>query len=164
MPKKKFTDEQKAEVLKKAEPYLISGWNLKSIYRQLEAEYQSEGKELISWWSFYPLATQLRLELEAEGKISANANRVDLVDTVDEVDGAVTEAAGEAAEVDGANLSDGSDQSDGSDSADGEAPSEAAGDYVRKLEAVVRLYRRRTEADVDAVCDCLLPDLCAEEE
>ena len=44
------------------------------------------------------------------------------------------------------------------------AEPETADDYVRKLEAMLRLYRRRTEADVDAVCDCLLPDLCAEEE
>ncbi len=147
MARKKFTDEMKAEVLKKAEPYLISGWNLKSIYRQLEAEYQSEGKELISWWSFYPLATQLRHELEAEGKISAN-------------------------------LSDGSDGSDGSDSAgpigpgepEPEGPEGQPGetpeldDYTRKLEAMLRLYRRRTEADVDAVCDCLLPGLLEEGE
>lgn len=39
-----------------------------------------------------------------------------------------------------------------------------ADDYTQRLEMMVRLYRRRSEADVDAVCDCLLPDLCAEEE
>ena len=146
MAKKKFTDEMKAEVLKKAKPYLISGWNLKSIYRQLEAEYQSEGKELISWWSFYPLATQLRLELEAEGKISAN-------------------------------LSDGSDGSDGSDSAEPIGPGEPEpegpegqpgetpelDDYTSRLEMMVRLYRTRSEAAVDAVCDRLLPELAEEE-
>ena len=36
-------------------------------------------------------------------------------------------------------------------------------DYTARLEMMVRLYRRRSEADVDAVCDCLLPDLLEEE-
>ena len=81
----------------------------------------------------------------------------------------------------GMEKTDGSDQSDGSDSAGTEEPSEAAeeaeedqgeepepeddgGEYVRTLEDMLRLYRRRTEADVDAVCDRLLPGLLAEEE
>ena len=163
MVKSKYTDELKQEVLKAAEPYLIQGWNLRTIHKQLEAEYQNEGKEMISWWSFYPLAKAMLEELKAEGKISA--------------DGANT-----------ANLSDKSDQSDGSDSAESEEPSKAAeepdeaaeeaeedqgedpeteddgGEYVRTLEDMLRLYRRRTEADVDAVCDRLLPGLLADEE
>ena len=140
MAGKKFTDEQKAEVLKKAEPYLISGWNLKSIYRQLEAEYQSEGKELISWWSFYPLATQLRLELEAEGKISANLS--------DGSDSAEPIGPGEP-------------EPEGPEGQPGETPE--LDDYTRRLEMMVRLYRTRSEAAVDAVCDRLLPELAEEE-
>ena len=45
-----------------------------------------------------------------------------------------------------------------------EAAEPETDDYVRKLEAMLRLYRRRTEADVDAVCDCLLPGLLEEGE
>ena len=101
MEKRKYTNEQKQEVLKAAEPYLIQGWNLRTIHKQLEAEYQNEGKEMISWWSFYQMAKAMLEELKAEGKIRA--------------DGANT-----------ANLSDKSDQSDGSDSAGIEEPSEAA--------------------------------------
>ncbi len=52
----------------------------------------------------------------------------------------------------------------GSDSAEDEAAEPETDDYVRKLEAMLRLYRRRTEADVDAVCDCLLPGLLEEGE
>lgn len=148
----KNINEFKQEILKKAEPYLIQGWNLRTIHRQLEAEYQNEGKEMISWWSFYPLVKHLKSVMQAQGKIGADA--------------------------DGANLS---DKSDGADSAGTEEPSEPAeepeeeqdeepeaeddgGEYVRTLEDMLRLYRRRTEADVDAVCDRLLPGLLAEEE
>ena len=41
---------------------------------------------------------------------------------------------------------------------------EAAADYTSRLEMMVRLYRRRSERDVDAVCDRLLPELATEEE
>ena len=56
--------------------------------------------------------------------------------------------------------SDGSDLSDGSDGAGTEAPDP---DYTRRLEMMVRLYRTRSEAAVDAVCDRLLPELAEEE-
>ena len=36
-------------------------------------------------------------------------------------------------------------------------------DYTRRLEMMVRLYRTRSEAAVDAVCDRLLPELAGEE-
>ena len=71
----------------------------------------------------------------------------------------------------GAGLSDQSDQSAGAEDEAAEESTESIpstestpGEYVRKLEAMLRLYRRRSEADVDAFCDYLLPDLCAEEE
>jgi len=41
---------------------------------------------------------------------------------------------------------------------------EAAADYTYRLELMVRLYRRKSERDVDAVCDRLLPELATEEE
>ena len=45
-----------------------------------------------------------------------------------------------------------SDKTDRSDKSD-------KSDYTGRLEAMVKLYRFRRESDVDAVCDCLLPDL-----
>ena len=45
-----------------------------------------------------------------------------------------------------------SDKSDRSDKSD-------KSDYTGRLELIVKLYRFRRESDVDAVCDCLLPDL-----
>ena len=45
-------------------------------------------------------------------------------------------------------------------------PEEAApelDDYTRRLEMMVRLYRTRSEAAIDAVCDRLLPELAEEE-
>ncbi len=64
-------------------------------------------------------------------------------------------------------MSDGSDGAETEAEPEAEDPTEAApelDDYTRKLEAMLRLYRRRTEADVDAVCDCLLPGLLEEGE
>ena len=37
-------------------------------------------------------------------------------------------------------------------------------DYTRRLELMCRLYRSRSEYNIDSLCDYLLPDLCAEEE
>ena len=145
----KYTDELKQEVLKAAEPYLIQGWNLRTIHKQLEAEYQNEGKEMISWWSFYPLAKAMLEELKAEGKISADT---DGPDGQDGLDGrAESEEPSEAAEAPDEAAEEPEAEDDG-------------GEYVRTLEDMLRLYRRRTEADVDAVCDRLLPGLLAEEE
>ena len=153
MAKAKYTDELKQEVLKKAEPYLIQGWNLRSIHRQLEAEYQNEGKEMISWWSFYPLAKAMLEELKAEGKIGdANADQNGGNGENGGNGDAGTEEPDEAAEE--------------AEEDQGEEPEaeDDGGEYVRTLEDMLRLYRRRTEADVDAVCDRLLPGLLAEEE
>lgn len=83
-------------------------------------------------------------------------------------------------------MSDGSDEAAALESAEAEVPEtdpeagedpeaggeepeaaedpEAAADYTYRLELMVRLYRRRSERDVDAVCDRLLPELAAEEE
>ena len=146
MGKTKFTDEQKREALAKAEHYIRNGWNLKSIYRQLEAEYQNEGKEMISWWSFYPLAKAMLEELKAEGKIGADTDGQDGSASAEATAGqadAGTEEAEEAEEPE---------------------PEDDGGEYVRTLEDMLRLYRRRTEADVDVICDRLLPGLLAEEE
>ena len=157
MVKSKYTDELKQEVLKAAEPYLIQGWNLRTIHKQLEAEYQNEGKEMISWWSFYPLAKAMLEELKAEGKISADT---DGPDGLDGQDGrAESEEPSEAAEE-----PDEADEEAEEDQGEDPETEDDGGEYVRTLEDMLRLYRRRTEADVDAVCDRLLPGLLAEEE
>jgi|GEM_PF-3013843 len=157
MAKAKYTDELKQEVLKAAEPYLIQGWNLRTIHKQLEAEYQNEGKEMISWWSFYPLAKAMLEELKAEGKMAANN---DGQDGPDGQDGrAESEEPSEAAEA-----PDEAAEEAEEDQGEEPEPEDDGGEYVRTLEDMLRLYRRRTEADVDAVCDRLLPGLLAEEE
>lgn len=162
MAKSKYTDELKQEVLKAAEPYLIQGWNLRTIHKQLEAEYQNEGKEMISWWSFYPLAKAMLEELKAEGKISADTDGQDgsasAEATAGQADAGIEEPSEAAEEPDEAAEEAEEDQ--------GEEPEteDDGGEYVRTLEDMLRLYRRRTEADVDAVCDRLLPGLLAEEE
>lgn len=146
MGKKRFTDEQKREALAKAEHYIRHGWNLKSIHKQLEAEYQAEGKEMISWWTFYPLAKALQEELRAEGK-TEDAN----------------------ADQNGGNGENGGNGDAGSEDGPGEPEPEGPEgqpgknlnlfDYTERLAMIVRLYRFRTEEDVDAVCDRLIPEL-----
>ena len=64
----------------------------------------------------------------------------DQVDTVDNVDAVDTEAEETAEET---------------------APDP---DYTRRLELMCRLYRSRSEYNIDSLCDYLLPDLCTEEE
>ena len=162
MVKSKYTDELKQEVLKAAEPYLIQGWNLRTIHKQLEAEYQAEGKEMISWWSFYPLAKAMLEELKAEGKISADTDGPDGSASAEATAGqadAGTEEPSEAAEE-----PDEADEEAEEDQGEDPETEDDGGEYVRTLEDMLRLYRRRTEADVDAVCDRLLPGLLAEEE
>ena len=85
-------------------------------------------------------------ETEAEARETGNAN-LDGLDGLDGPDGrAGTEA--EAREAD--------------DAADAEelAAEDVLGvDYTARLAMIVRLYRFRTEEDVDAVCDRLIPEL-----
>ena len=85
-------------------------------------------------------------ETEAEARETGNAN-FDGLDGLDGPDGrAGTEA--EAREAD--------------DAADAEelAAEDVLGvDYTARLAMIVRLYRFRTEEDVDAVCDRLIPEL-----
>ena len=112
-------------------------------------------------------------ETEAEARETGNAN-FDGLDGLDGPDGrAETEA--EARETGNANL----DGLDGLDGPDGRAGTEAEAreaddaadaeelaaedvlgvDYTARLAMIVRLYRFRTEEDVDAVCDRLIPEL-----
>lgn len=45
-----------------------------------------------------------------------------------------------------------------------EEATSSADDYTHRLELIVKLYRTRSEAACDAVCDRLLPELYADEE
>ena len=150
---KPFDAGLKAAFLAAVRVHLAKGWSINSAYQQAKAEFQQEGKPV-------PDRAVVYRWLRQEGAFprtgrTGRTSRTGRTNAEDEA-----EAAGEAAEDDGANLS------DGSDSAEDEAPGEAADadDYTRKLEAMLRLYRRRTEADVDAVCDQLLPGLLEEGE
>ena len=147
---KPFDADLKAAFLAAVKVHLAKGWTVNSAYQQAKAEFQQEGKPVPDQWT-------CRRWLAAEG-VFPRTRRTGRTGRTN----AGTEA--EAAGAGIANLSDGSDQSDGSDSAEDEAAGEAADDYTRKLEAMLRLYRRRTEADVDAVCDQLLPGLFPAEE
>lgn len=141
-----WTREQKQDFWATFVRHRDEGCSIKEAWSRAYADFRAEGKiapGLRTFGNWYRKAMA-----GADG-----ANQVDEVDTVDEVDGAGTEAAGEAAEVAGAE-----------DEAAEESTKSTPGDYVRKLEAMLRLYRRRTEADVDAVCDYLLPDLFPAEE
>lgn len=161
---KPFDADLKALFLAAVKIHLAKGWSITSAYQQAKAEFLQEGKPVpdravVYLWlrqeGAFP-RTRRTGRTGRTGRTNAGTEAAEPETEDPEAEG--TEAAGEAAEVDGANLS------DGSDSADGEAPGEADDDYVRKLEAMLRLYRRRTEADVDAVCDCLLPGLFPAEE
>ena len=145
MARKKFTDEQKAAFMTAVHGYMDKGWSAGSAYKQVAAEYQQEGKEVPEKSHFYRWLAREKRESGGEGADAANRP---------------TDPAAEPEEAEAADLSDGSDQSDGSDGAGTEAPDP---DYTRRLEMMVRLYRTRSEAAVDAVCDRLLPELAEEE-
>lgn len=147
---KPFDAELKAAFLAAVKVHLAKGWSTNSAYQQAKAEFQQEGKPVPDQWT-------CRRWLAAEGvfprtRRTGRTSRTcrtnadgDGAGETDEVAGAEDEAAEESTES---------------------IPSTEStpGAYVRKLEAMLRLYRRRTEADVDAVCDCLLPGLFPAEE
>ena len=140
MARKKFTDEQKAAFLAAVHEYVAKGWSAGSAYKQVAAEYQQEGKEVPEKNTCYNwLARDKR---ESGGKA---ANRPTCPTSPTGPTNAEAEAdadadpegtAGESSELD---------------------------DYTHRLEMIVRLYRTRSEAAVDAVCDRLLPELAGEE-
>ena len=150
MARKKFTDEMKAAFMTAVHGYMAKGWSAGSAYKQVAAEYQQEGKDVPEKSHFYRW-------LEREKR----------------------ETGGEREQSDGSDLSDGSDGAgtdeearDPEDGAETEAEPEAEDttevapeldDYTSRLEMMVRLYRTRSEAAVDAVCDRLLPELAEEE-
>ena len=135
MARKKFTDEMKAAFMTAVHGYMAKGWSAGSAYKQAAAEYQQEGKEVPEKNTCYNWLAREKRESGGEGADSANRPTCPTCPT-------------------------------GPTKAEAEEPAEAApelDDYTRRLEMMVRLYRTRSEAAVDAVCDRLLPELAEEE-
>ena len=106
-------------------------------------------------------------EADPPSQGSGEASEASNQDSAGDQDGVETEAPG--ADQDSAGDQDGVEteapETDPEAEAEDQAEDpEAAEDYTSRLEMMVRLYRRRSERDVDAVCDRLLPELATEEE
>ncbi len=147
MAKKRFTDEQKAAFMTAVHGYMDKGWSAGSAYKQVAAEYQQEGKEVPEKNTCYNWLAREKRESGGEGADAANRPTCPTSPT------GLTYAKPTGP---------GEPKPEGPEGPPGESPE--LDDYTRRLEMMVRLYRTRSEADVDAVCDQLLPDLCAEEE
>ena len=146
-----WTKEQKADFWQAFVRHRDEGCNIREAWSRAYADFRAEGKiapGLRTFANWYRKAMRPQRE---EADTVDTVDQVDTVDTVDEVDGAEDEAPSEAAEV----------ANEEAAEAEEAAPDP---DYTRKLEAMLRLYRRRSEADVDAVCDYLLPGLFPAEE
>ena len=167
MARKKFTDEMKAAFMTAVHKYMDKGWSAGSAYKQVAAEYQQEGKDVPEKSHFYRW-------LEREKRESANLDgpdgQVGLVGRRGnrsgdprgtDVENAETEEAARDPEDNAEPTGPGEPEPEGPEGPPGETPE--LDDYTRRLELMVRLYRTRSEAAVDAVCDRLLPELAGEE-
>ena len=148
MPKKKFTDEMKAAFMTAVHGYMDKGWSAGSAYKQVAAEYQQEGKEVPEKNTCYNWLAREKRESGGEGADAANRANLDGPDGQDGLDGQRGNLSGDPR---------------GADAAADPEESASDPDYTRRLEMMVRLYRTRSEAAVDAVCDRLLPELAEEE-
>ena len=146
MARKKFTDEQKAAFMTAVHEYMDKGWSAGSAYKQVAAEYQQEGKEVPEKNTCY---NWLAREKRESGGKAANRANLDGPDGQDGLDGQRGNLSGDPRGADAA--------------ADPEEAAPELDDYTARLEMIVRLYRTRSEAAVDAVCDRLLPELAGEE-
>ena len=154
MAKKKFTDEMKAAFMTAVHGYMAKGWSAGSAYKQVAAEYQQEGKDVPEKSHFYRW-------LEREKRESAN---LDGPDGQVRLVGRRGNRSGDPRGTDVENaepIGPGEPEPEGPEGQPGETPE--LDDYTSRLEMMVRLYRTRSEAAVDAVCDRLLPELAEEE-
>lgn len=147
MARKKFTDEMKAAFMTAVHEYMAKGWSAGSAYKQVAAEYQQEGKEVPEKNTCYNWLAREKRESGGEGADAANRPTCPTSPT---------------GPTDAEPIGPGEPEPEGPEGQPGVSPD--LDDYVRKLELMLRLYRRRTEADVDAVCDQLLPGLFPAEE
>ena len=133
--RQKWTKEQKAEFWKAFIRHRDEGCSIRETWSLAYKDFQAEGKLAPGLQTF---ANWYRKAMRPqEDTDQGNPDQVDTVDNVDAVD---TEAEETAEET---------------------APDP---DYTRRLELMCRLYRSRSEYNIDSLCDYLLPDLCAEEE
>ena len=176
MPKKKFTDEMKAVFMTAVHEYMAKGWSAGSAYKQVAAEYQQEGKEVPEKNTCYNwLAREKRESANLDGPDGSSfakatedmqrGNRSEDPRGTD-VENAETEEAARYPE-DGAETEaepEAEDTTEAAPELDPPSPKLLrTSDYTHRLELMVRLYRRRFERDIDAVCDRLLPELAEEE-
>ena len=173
--RQRWTKEQKAEFWKAFVWHRDEGCNIREAWRLAYADFRVTGKAapgLSVFRKWYQMAMRSQQE---------DANRADL----DGQDGSSFAKATED-KLDGQRGNPSGDPrgADGSDPASPEGSAEASGaetddaaqevvetaeetpdpDYTRRLELMCRLYRSRSEYNIDSLCDYLLPDLCAEEE
>ena len=151
MARKKFTDEQKAAFLALVHEYMDKCWSAGSAYKQVAAEYQQEGKEVPEKNTCYNWLAREKRESGGEGADAANRANLDGPDGQDGLDGQRGNLSGDPR---------GADADADPEGTAGETPE--LDDYTHRLEMIVRLYRTRSEAAVDAVCDRLLPELTEE--
>ena len=152
-----WTREQKQDFWAAFVRHRDEGCSIKEAWSRAYADFRAEGKiapGLRTFGNWYRKA-MAGAGLSDESADAAN-NRTHRTYRTYKENAGTDEAARDAGEV-------ANEEAEEAEAADAAEP-ETADDYVRKLEAMLRLYRRRSEADVDAFCDYLLPDLCAEEE
>ena len=125
---------------------MAKGWSAGSAYKQVAAEYQQEGKDFPEKSHFYRWLEREKRESGGEGADAANRPTCPTSPT---------------GPTDAEPTGPGEPEPEGPEGQPGETPE--LDDYTRRLELMVRLYRTRSEAAVDAVCDRLLPELAEEE-
>lgn len=135
MAKQYFTDEQKTDFIVAIQLYLDKGWSFNSTYKQVKADFEDAGKSTPS----YETARRWFTSAQRYIKKRRAMNPTD------------TEPIGP-----------GEPEPEGPEGQPGESPD--TDDYTHRLELIVKLYRTRSEAACDAVCDRLLPELYADEE
>ena len=140
MSNRKISAEEKAEMIDKIQNYLDNGWTLGSSINQVRAEIQDSGRTV-------PAEQTLRNWMKEPEKnpVAESEPATDTTDTTDKTNETPAAEAEDPAE-------------------EAEETAAASTDYVRRLELICRLYRGRGEAECDAVCDEILPELYGEQE
>ncbi len=149
-----WTKEQKAEFWSAFVIHRDAGCSKKEAYRLACADIKAIGKAVpglatfAHWYDKAMHAVRGPMDDAADGADSADSanNKPNRPDRTYKENAGTEAAEREAGEAEG--------------TAEESAPDP---DYTHRLELMVRLYRTRSEAAVDAVCDRLLPELAGEE-
>ena len=163
-----WSEEQKAEFWSAFVIHRDAGCKIREAYRLACADLKAQGKEVPglrtfqNWYHKAMQAVRGPMDGAADGADSANPtdsanNKTYKTHRTYKENAGTDEAARDAGEATNAGTE---------AEAAAEETAEAAPDldYTHRLEMMVRLYRTRSEAAVDAVCDRLLPELADEEE